>query len=381
MKKVATYRRMSTDNQKYSLENQQATLQAYADEHDMQIVRSYVDPGKSGLTIKGRPGLQALLRDALEDAAEINAVLVLDVSRWGRFQDTDESAYYEFVLRRSGVDVIYCAEPFENDGSPATTIIKSIKRAMAAEYSRELSVKISAGLRTTASKGFHTGSTAIYAMRRAVLDAAGAPGQVLERGEWKAVKNHKTTLVPGPPSEVGAVRRAFTLFVRGGMEPTEIGRLLTEEGWPEPSPAGWERRVIWSLLRNSKYAGELRFGRTRRDLSRARTQTAAAEWIVVANAYEPIISAEIFRAAEALIERRRFVFNDQEVLTAIAALQSRHGFVSRRLISAQPELPSISAIRTRFGTIASALMLAGCPPMSGAAKRSLSLARSAQSKI
>jgi len=25
-----------------------------------------------------------------------------DVSRWGRFQDADESAYYEFVLKKAG---------------------------------------------------------------------------------------------------------------------------------------------------------------------------------------------------------------------------------------------------------------------------------------
>jgi hypothetical protein len=32
-------------------------------------------------------------------------ILVLDVSRWGRFQDIDESAYYEFLCRRAGMQV------------------------------------------------------------------------------------------------------------------------------------------------------------------------------------------------------------------------------------------------------------------------------------
>ncbi len=39
----------------------------------------------------------------------------------------------------------YCAEQFENDGSPPSTIVKSVKRAMAGEYSRELSAKVFAG--------------------------------------------------------------------------------------------------------------------------------------------------------------------------------------------------------------------------------------------
>lgn len=44
--------------------------------------------------------------------------------------------------RRAGIQVAYCAEQFENDGSPVSTIVKGVKRAMAGEYSRELSAKV-----------------------------------------------------------------------------------------------------------------------------------------------------------------------------------------------------------------------------------------------
>ena len=47
--------------------------------------------------------------------------------------------------KRAGVTVHYCAEQFENDGSPVSTIVKGVKRAMAGEYSRELSAKVFAG--------------------------------------------------------------------------------------------------------------------------------------------------------------------------------------------------------------------------------------------
>jgi hypothetical protein len=67
------------------------------------------------------------------------------VSRWGRFQDADESAYYEYICKRAGIAIQYCAEQFENDGSPVSTIVKGVKRAMAGEYSRELSAKVFAG--------------------------------------------------------------------------------------------------------------------------------------------------------------------------------------------------------------------------------------------
>ena len=54
-------------------------------------------------------------------------------------------AYYEYICRRADIQVAYCAEQFENDGSPVSTIVKGVKRAMAGEYSRELSTKVFAG--------------------------------------------------------------------------------------------------------------------------------------------------------------------------------------------------------------------------------------------
>ena len=65
-----------------------------------------------------------------------------DVSRWRRFQDADESAHYEFLCKNAGVPIHYCAELFPNDGSLPSSIFKALKRTMAAEYSRELGVKV-----------------------------------------------------------------------------------------------------------------------------------------------------------------------------------------------------------------------------------------------
>lgn len=43
----------------------------------------------------------------------------------GRFQDADESAYYEYICKRAGTPVKYCNEQFDNDGSPVATIVKA----------------------------------------------------------------------------------------------------------------------------------------------------------------------------------------------------------------------------------------------------------------
>jgi DNA invertase Pin-like site-specific DNA recombinase len=95
-KRAAEYVRMSTEHQQYSTENQRAAIQRYADERGVTIVQTFTDAGKSGLGIQGREALQELLRVVNSGSAEFGTILVYDVSRWGRFQDADEAADYEF---------------------------------------------------------------------------------------------------------------------------------------------------------------------------------------------------------------------------------------------------------------------------------------------
>src|SRR4029077_17348743 len=138
--RAAQYLRMSTENQRYSTENQQNAIADYAGQHGYVVVASYIDAGKSGLSLKGRDALKQLLSDALATPRAFDAILVLDVSRWGRFQNPDQAAHYEFLCRQAGVCVVYVCEPFGEDVAPITTIVKHLKRVMAGEYSRELSI-------------------------------------------------------------------------------------------------------------------------------------------------------------------------------------------------------------------------------------------------
>ena len=165
----------------------------------MEVVRTYSDAGKSGLKIEGRAALRQLIDDVENGTTEFDVILVYDISRWGRFQDADESAYYEYICRRQGVSVHYCAEQFDNDGSPVSTIVKGVKRAMAGEYSRELSAKVFAGQCRLIELGFRQGGMAGYGLRRMRIDQEGVPQGVLQFGEH-ASKN--AALVAQRPSSV-----------------------------------------------------------------------------------------------------------------------------------------------------------------------------------
>jgi DNA invertase Pin-like site-specific DNA recombinase len=53
---------MSTDYQRYSIQNQ-AAIAAFTLQNNLVIVRTYMDEGRSGIRIKGRAGLSELIAD------------------------------------------------------------------------------------------------------------------------------------------------------------------------------------------------------------------------------------------------------------------------------------------------------------------------------
>lgn len=182
---AAQYLRVPTEHQQYSFQNQAHRIQEYSETNGFIVSRTYSDSAKSGLWLKNRPGLRELLRDVAQGNTGYKAILVYDVSRWGRFQDTDEAAHYEFLCKSAGIPVHYCAETFANDGSLPSSIMKALKRAMASEYSRELGIKVLAGQKRLAEMGFKQGGPPGLGLRRMLVSADREPKQLLATGERK----------------------------------------------------------------------------------------------------------------------------------------------------------------------------------------------------
>src|SRR3974390_2279266 len=191
---AAAYVRMSTEHQQYSTSNQMDAIREYAKRRGMQITTEYSDEGKSGLNIQGRDSLAQMIKDVQSGAVLFTNILVYDVSRWGRFQDADESAYYEYICRRAKIEVHYCAEQFENDGSPVSTIVKGVKRAMAGEYSRELSAKVFIGQCRLIELGFRQGGSPGYGLRRLLVGQNGERKALLKMGEQKSLQTDRVIL-------------------------------------------------------------------------------------------------------------------------------------------------------------------------------------------
>ena len=60
---AASYLRMSTERQQYSLINQSEVIAQYADAHGFAIVKIYSDAARTGVIFRRRKGLQSLIQD------------------------------------------------------------------------------------------------------------------------------------------------------------------------------------------------------------------------------------------------------------------------------------------------------------------------------
>lgn len=360
--RAVEYVRMSTEHQQYSTENQSDKIREYAARRGIEIIRTYTDAGKSGLNINGRASLKQLIQDVESGSVDFTIILVYDISRWGRFQDADESAFYEYRCRQAGIQVAYCAEQFENDGSPVSTIVKGVKRAMAGEYSRELSTKVFAGQCRLIELGFRQGGPAGYGLRRVLLDQNGSVKAQLIRGEHKSLQTDRVILMPGPENETRTVNLMYQWCVNEGLVESEIARRLNSTFTRTDLGREWTRATVHEVLTNEKYIGNNIFNRKSFKLKKLRVENPPDMWIKKEGAFESVVPPEIFYIAQGIIRARAYRYTNEELLERLKFLYQSRGFLSGLIINETENMPSTAIYTHRFGSLVRAYQMVGFTP-------------------
>ncbi len=354
---AAQYLRVSTERQEYSLVCQSARIAEYAQANGFSVGQTYRDEAKSGLEIGRRSGLSQLLQDVVGGKQCYKAVLVYDVSRWGRFQDPDEAAHYEFLCKAAGVQVHYCAEHFSNNGHFSSLILKTLKRVMAAEYSRELSDKVFAGMMQLVRRGFRAGAHPGYGFRRMLVSAEGIPGEQLSTGEQKSIATDRVVLIPGPANEIWWVREIYRLFMSEHKTFAGIAAELDQRGAPFLKGKRWSDHAVKRILTHPKYKGTAIYNRTTERLCAKSRRVPESQWVVVPNAFEPLVEPRTFEAVQEALRQRFWRRSNEQLLEQLKSVLKANGYLSTALLRSHGL--SAGGLNHRFGSLIKAYDLIG----------------------
>lgn len=357
--RAAQYIRMSTDAQDLSPEIQTRAISEFALRNGITVVDTYIDAGRSGLTLNRRPAMKRLLTDVESDACPFSLILVYDISRWGRFQDTDASAYYEYHCRMQGVQVRYVQEAFSECDTPMTSVLKSIKRAMAAEYSRELAVKTQAGQRAAIGNGFQIGTLPCLGITRVAVSKHDRSERPLTAHEHKAASREHVRWVSGSETEVALVRRIFHIYTTTGISIVRLAHLMQREGVTDAKGGPLTSSKLYSLISCEALIGNFVWGREDHGRRRSDQDTNLQR---VPGCIEPAIEPKLWEAAQAKRAKRAGQIRTREELLAYLAkvVEENPRFTGSDL--KKSDGPSRQTYVKHFGSLSGALRCLGLEP-------------------
>jgi DNA invertase Pin-like site-specific DNA recombinase len=347
-------RKSTKDMQENSLEIQEEIIRKYADEQGLEVIKIFSDKA-SGRQVKGRDSFLELLRWV--EKKTFQKILVRDVTRWGRFDDVDESAYWEYHCKIHGKEVIFIEEDFRNDNSLYDALVKNIKRVMAAEYSRKLGKLVLAGSKKIASQGFTLGGSTPYGLKRMLVSQKRVHLRILNKGERKSVGNERVVFVPGNKEQIENVNLIYSLYIDDLLGGTKICNYLNGHAIPSPTGGKWRANTIYTILKREIYIGTMVYNMVSKvPGANEKKRNPESEWVKCKGAFIPIIEKGVFFEAKKMREARRRSYSDDELLSMLRDQYQKYGIISSSLFF-RNGLPRAETYKKRFGSLETALLL------------------------
>ena len=299
-KAIAYYRHSAEDKQENSVAIQRQHTEKFAREHNIEIIHEEADEGKSGL-LASRPAFERLFINWIEndDAPHFDYVFTYDVSRWGRFQDPNEAAYWTHLCTQRGKEVIYVSDGFPKSDDKFYSNLKIyMQREMAADFSRQLSSKVFYGCVKVSEQGYSAGGTAAYGMARLLLDVNKKPIRILNIGEHKQIANERVSFTPKEDETTETVREIFNLFVKEKYLIPDIVTRLNQKGVLSATGKRWNKSKVIKILTDETYIGTRIYNKTWGRLKQKSYKNPRSEWVITPKAFKAAVDEQLFRDAQ-----------------------------------------------------------------------------------
>ena len=365
------YLRMSTDKQEYSIDHQKDHNGKFAVQHGFGIIHDYIEPGISGVTADDRPQFLRMLDDLSSGRVRCKAVLIYDMSRFGRFQLPTESMYHEHKLVMMNIRLIQCTKEYREQENDADTLMRFLEARAAGQQSNDLSWRVYRAAKRFVEMGFKQGGYAGYGLRRFEIDGARklVDEEPMVLTQRKRFATSRVILMPGPDEEVEWVRWMYDQFFHHGQSFAQIADMLNAKGILSDHGRAWTAAAVKQILTNEKYIGNNVYNRTScritttGDENGKLVRNPESEWVRHKKAYPAIIDDALFEQVQGLVNaRRRTLWKDDDMLAKLRDLYKDKGYLSGILIEEAVGFPSQGAYRKRFDSLIRAYRLVGYTP-------------------
>ena len=354
-KAVAYYRHSAQDRQENSIPIQRERVKKFAREHGIEVIREFADYGKSGLSTEGRDDFKKIMEVIVDPSNEFDYVLVLDMSRWGRYQDIDLSAHYRAICKQYGRKVVYTDMGMRDEKDQGYHFMLLAEAMRAAKYSEELSEKVFYGCKKIAEQGFRAGACPPYGMYRELLDEQRKHVQILKPGQRKSIQNQRVTLTPGDEKEQKVIRKIFSEFVKSNKTPKQIAERLNNNGISSPGGKKWQQDSVFSILTNEIYIGTMVYNKTASKLKTPTIRNPKDMWVRTPNAFNAVVDKEMFQAAQEIIKRQREKYermhSREDMIIRLQDLYEQRGYISAPQISSREDMLSPQSYATKFRSL------------------------------
>ncbi len=276
--RVAAYCRVSTgtDDQLESLETQIRHYESYIRKNpDWEYAGIYYDEGISGTKKEKRAELMRLISDC--ENGSIDLIVTKSISRFAR--NTTDCLELVRNLKSCGIYIYFERENIHT-GNTDDELMLTILSGMAEEESKS----IASNNRWSVKRRFQNGTYKIS-----------CPPYGYDTEDGNLVVNRE---------EAEVVRYVFSEIL-SGKGSKKIADTLNAMGLSNKKGRPWKGSAILGMARNEKYVGDVLFQKTYTDENfNHRRNNGEREQYLFQNNHEPIVTREVFDAAQAAIAQR-----------------------------------------------------------------------------
>ncbi len=295
--RVAIYMRLSKEDaasgESGSIRTQRQMLRRFVEENfGAYCLSEFCDDGYSGTNLQ-RPGIAAMLEQA--EACALDCIIVKDFSRFSRDYIV-LGDYLDKIFPFLGIRFISVNDQYDSEKCSIGEMEAAFLGLLYDFYSKDLSVKVKSALAVNKDKGKYVSAHCPFGYQKALHD------------------RHMLVIAK---DEAAVVRRIFNMAASGDSS-CKIARILNTEGIKTPlqwriekgtahkkKKAGksfWNSASVCRILHNEAYVGDYVFGKYEKEYVGGKTRTKPKEeWKTIASHHEPIVSRELFHAAQAAI--------------------------------------------------------------------------------